>query len=112
MAATMFGTADSGPAPDARPATGIPMVEPDDEESLSAGDPFGPDDDHLRALLDREALRPLLEALTLREKQILVMRFHRAMTQSEIGLELEVSQMQVSRLLTAILGKLRAQGTP
>ena len=35
------------------------------------------------------------------------MRFFRNMTQTEIGDELGVSQMQVSRLLTRILGTLR-----
>ena len=77
---------------------------------LRAGLVRGPDDAPLREPLDREAFRPLLETLTLREKQILVMRFHRTMTQSEIGLELKISQMQVSRLITAILGKLRIHG--
>lgn len=35
------------------------------------------------------------------------MRFAQEMTQAEIGAELGVSQMQVSRLLTRILTKLR-----
>lgn len=35
------------------------------------------------------------------------MRFAQEMTQAEIGAELGVSQMQVSRLLTHILTKLR-----
>lgn len=110
MAATFSRTVDSGLDPDSRPVDDAPSSCPrsqaaefDDEQDFLAGD--------LRNLLDREALGPLLETLTLREKQILVMRFHRTMTQSEIGLELDVSQMQVSRLLTAILGKLRAPGT-
>jgi len=35
------------------------------------------------------------------------MRFFRNMSQAEIGVELGVSQMQVSRLLSQILGRLR-----
>jgi len=46
--------------------------------------------------VDREALKPLLERLTGREKRILLMRFFRNMSQAEIGVELGVSQMQVS----------------
>ena len=37
------------------------------------------------------------------------MRFVDAMTQKEIGLALGVSQMQVSRLVRAVLEKLRTQ---
>lgn len=36
------------------------------------------------------------------------MRFAREMTQAEIGAELGISQMQVSRLLTRTLTRLRA----
>ncbi|MFD3442736.1 sigma-70 family RNA polymerase sigma factor, partial [Streptomyces sp. NPDC058685] len=38
----------------------------------------------------------------------LQMRFGQEMTQAEIGKELGISQMHVSRLLTRILAKLRA----
>ena len=44
-----------------------------------------------------------------REKRILLMRFFRNMSQTEIGEELGVSQMQVSRLLSQIIGRLRDQ---
>lgn len=41
-----------------------------------------------------------------KERQALHLRFHEGMTQREIGEEIGVSQMQVSRLLRASLGKL------
>jgi RNA polymerase sigma-B factor len=69
---------------------------------------LGGDDQRLEAVVDREALKPLLAGLGDRDKRILMMRFFRGMTQSEIGEELGVSQMQVSRLLTRILEELRA----
>lgn len=56
---------------------------------------------------DREALRPLLEALPERERTILVMRFVEDMSQTQIGEELGISQMHVSRLLSRTLLQLR-----
>ena len=58
--------------------------------------------------IDRlQTLVPVITALTPRERQILVMRFVRGLTQAEIGAELGVSQMQVSRLLRDLLRRLR-----
>lgn len=78
-----------------------------DGEGATLGELLGEDDPALGMVVDREALRPLLADLNEREKRILLMRFFRGMTQSQIGAELGVSQMQVSRLLTQILGRLR-----
>jgi len=52
-------------------------------------------------------LQPALKILGVRERSILRLRFVDNLTQEEIGHRLGVSQMQVSRLLTAILAKLR-----
>lgn len=52
-------------------------------------------------------LRPALETLGARERDILRLRFVENLTQQQIGQRVGVSQMQVSRLLTAILAKLR-----
>jgi RNA polymerase sigma-B factor len=82
-------------------------------EGAALGDLLGGEDPQFDLIVDREALKPLLATLTDREKKILLMRFFRNMTQSEIGKELGVSQMQVSRLLTQIIGNLREQlGVP
>ena len=55
----------------------------------------------------RESLKPLLEGLDPREKRILLLRFFKNMTQSQIAEEIGVSQMHVSRLLTKTLEQLR-----
>ncbi|MDO0937653.1 SigB/SigF/SigG family RNA polymerase sigma factor [Streptomyces sp. DG2A-72] len=60
-------------------------------------------------VINREALRPLLRALPERERQILYMRFFCEMTQARIGLQLGVSQMHVSRLITRTCARLRDQ---
>ena len=55
----------------------------------------------------RESIKPLLEGLGEREKRILLLRFFKNMTQSQIADEIGVSQMHVSRLLTRTLTQLR-----
>ena len=47
--------------------------------------------------------------LPAREQAILVMRFYRGMTQTQIGQQLGISQMQVSRLLARALSYLQAR---
>ncbi|MEW1693552.1 RNA polymerase sigma factor SigF [Streptomyces sp. NPDC091265] len=53
------------------------------------------------------SLAPLLETLDERERAIVQMRFGQEMTQAQIGEQLGLSQMHVSRLLIRILGRLR-----
>ncbi|MGW6983801.1 SigB/SigF/SigG family RNA polymerase sigma factor [Streptomyces sp. NPDC054932] len=53
-------------------------------------------------------LAPLLEQLDERDRLILRLRFGEDKTQAEIGVELGISQMQVSRLLSRTLAGLRA----
>jgi RNA polymerase sigma-B factor len=55
----------------------------------------------------RQALAPLLAELPERERHILLLRFFEGMTQHEIGERVGISQMHVSRLLSATLSKLR-----
>ena len=57
----------------------------------------------------RVVLKPLLEHLTDREHLMLEMRFFRGATQDEIGRAIGVTQMQVSRLLADLMGRLRDQ---
>lgn len=69
---------------------------------------MGADDENLAQVELRESLKPLLEALGPREKRILLLRFFRNMTQSQIAAEVGISQMHVSRLLSRTLERLRA----
>ncbi|MCW2868427.1 MAG: hypothetical protein JWR20_2615 [Marmoricola sp.] len=55
----------------------------------------------------RLMLRPVLGHLAERDRRILNMRFYEGLTQREIAQRIGVTQMQVSRLLTRILGQLR-----
>jgi RNA polymerase sigma-B factor len=77
-------------------------------DGASLGDMIGAEDPGFARVVDREALKGLIAELSDRERDILLMRFFRGMTQSAIGAEIGVSQMQVSRLITGILTRLRA----
>ncbi|MFF3835844.1 SigB/SigF/SigG family RNA polymerase sigma factor [Streptomyces sp. NPDC002458] len=70
-------------------------------------DILGEPDSAMETVENLHALAPLLGELDERERRIIEMRFGQEMTQSQIGAELDVSQMHVSRLLTRTLGKLR-----
>ena len=70
-------------------------------------DAIGVDDANLEHVEIRESLKPLLDQLEPREKKILLLRFFKNMTQSQIAEEIGVSQMHVSRLLTRTLAQLR-----
>lgn len=58
-------------------------------------------------VVDRESLRPLLQALPEREQRLLQLRFFDGLTQTGIAAELGISQMHVSRLLARTLASLR-----
>jgi RNA polymerase sigma-B factor len=54
------------------------------------------------------ALRSIMATLSEPERRLISMRFVEQLSQADIGARIGVSQMQVSRLLTAVLGRLRA----
>ena len=70
-------------------------------------DMLGAEDDALEGVENREALKPLLAGLPERERRILLLRFFAGMTQSQIAVEVGISQMHVSRLLARTLVRLR-----
>jgi RNA polymerase sigma-B factor len=77
------------------------------EGEAAIGDRLGDDDASFDSAEARIALKPLLEHLDRRERIMLEMRFFKGATQSEIGAVLGITQMQVSRLLSALLARLR-----
>jgi len=64
-------------------------------------------DSSLEAAEARTTLEPVLKGLPERDRRILYLRYFEDQTQEQIGEELGVTQMQVSRLLTRILRDLR-----
>lgn len=84
-------------------------VESDDQRPRMVADTFGQVDDGIERVLDRTAVRPLLEALPEVERQVLYLRFFESKTQSQIAAQIGTSQMQVSRILSRTLAKLREE---
>jgi RNA polymerase sigma-B factor len=85
------------------------LIADDEPDARSVGETIGSVDARMDVVVDRIAVRPLLESLSQRERRILYMRFFQDMTQAQIGAELGLSQMHISRLLTQILNGLRTR---
>ena len=89
--------------------TPVPLSSPTGNDgSLELGDAFGDPDPDLEILTDKLAVTELMHLLPQRIQLMLALRFYGNMTQAQIAAEFNVSQMQVSRLLTRGLTWLRA----
>jgi RNA polymerase sigma-B factor len=85
----------------------------DGESTASLADTIADDEDSAFERTEAVAvLEPVLNGLAPRERRILELRFVEGHTQADIGAEIGVSQMQVSRLLRGILDRLRGQIEP
>jgi RNA polymerase sigma-B factor len=82
-----------------------PLSEEADAGTLE--DLLGGEDPELETTVAMQAVWAHLGELPDREQRLLMMRFWGNMTQAEIGAQLGVSQMQVSRLLTHAVAYLR-----
>jgi RNA polymerase sigma-B factor len=80
--------------------------------TLVVGDTLGAEDHDYELTEMRIALGPALARLTERERRIVTLRFFGNQTQTQIAEQIGVSQMHVSRLLTAALAKLRTHLGP
>ncbi|MFC8918146.1 RNA polymerase sigma factor SigF [Streptomyces sp. NPDC057116] len=85
----------------------LPLDDSGDNSSETLSDRLGEPDRELEIVENVQALKPLIEQFDERDRRILQMRYVDEMTQSEIGAELGVSQMHVSRLLSRITTRLR-----
>ena len=89
--------------------TPVPLSTPTGSNgSLELGDAFGDPDPDLEILTDKLAVTELVHLLPQRIQRMLNLRFFGNLTQAQIAAEFNISQMQVSRLLTRGLTWLRA----
>jgi RNA polymerase sporulation-specific sigma factor len=63
--------------------------------------------DNQEEMLDKMLLRGAIEQLPEREKKIIVLRYFRDMTQSEVAERIGVSQVQISRIESKIIKEFR-----
>jgi RNA polymerase sigma-B factor len=78
-----------------------------DSGTMTVSDLLGGEDPGQEAAEARTVLAPVVRQLCERDRRILLLRFFRGLTQQEIAEDIGVTQMQVSRLLTRIMGDLR-----
>ncbi len=79
----------------------------DGSDSFSILEYIGQDDELMAVIDDRTTLSVALKDLTPQEQRVLYLRFFQGLTQTEIARRLDISQMQVSRLLRRTLRILR-----
>ena len=79
-----------------------------DEDGLTLADKLC-SKDNTDDYIEKLVLRDLIEKLDERDKKIIILRYFRDKTQSEIAKELGVSQVQISRLESKLLERMRKE---
>ena len=97
--------AANGYTPSSLDAKALSADSPDEEAAFLAC--LGKVDPGIEGVENLICLKPLIAELPERDRRILSMRFGAEMTQAEIGAELDISQMHVSRLLNRTMARLR-----
>jgi RNA polymerase sigma-B factor len=80
---------------------------PQEGSESSPLETFGEEDTGFEVMEERAMLSRGFEALDERERRIIHLRFYQGLTQSQIAVELGISQMHVSRLIRGALEKMR-----
>ena len=84
-----------------------PMYNSDGDSKMLLVDTVASEEGTENKVIDKLLLQKLMQELTERERKILLLRFFRDNTQSEIAGMMGVSQVQISRIITKSLEKLR-----
>ncbi|HZE50127.1 MAG TPA: SigB/SigF/SigG family RNA polymerase sigma factor [Jatrophihabitantaceae bacterium] len=97
----------------ARAYAGVPLEVLTEREGTPIDSPLLSEvDEALERVEQRAVLRPAIDALTDREREVLLLRFIVGKSQTEIADIIGVSQMQVSRLVARSLARLRTELAP
>lgn len=65
--------------------------------------------DDYSALIDNMVLKDAIDELNEREKKIIILRFYKEQTQSQVGKKLGITQVQVSRIEKNVLKKMKVK---
>ena len=77
--------------------------------TLSLVDTLSTNKDEATLITNKVAVQNLIEKLDDREKELILLRFYKDKTQSEVAKVLGISQVQVSRIEKRILSEMKAQ---
>jgi len=84
-------------------------VNQNDENSLCLMDKIEDQDESQEKLLNHMVLEKLIGQLGEKEKEIILRRYYKNETQTQVAKALDISQVQVSRLEKKILKQMREQ---
>lgn len=84
-------------------------INQNDENSLCLMDKIEDQDESQERLLNRMVLEKLIGQLGEKEKEIILRRYYKNQTQTQVAEALDISQVQVSRLEKKILKQMREQ---
>ena len=90
-----------------RPCISVDEPVFDDDDGVCVGDRIDSGHDTENEVLNSVLLKEILDSLSPRDRQVIVLRYFRDMTQSNVAKVLGVSQVQVSRMETRIIKGLR-----
>ncbi|MBX3286769.1 MAG: sigma-70 family RNA polymerase sigma factor, partial [Actinobacteria bacterium] len=99
-------------AEDALHARNTWSLSAESDGGSALGDRLGREDRHLAAVDDRVAVTDALRGIEDSARELLYLYFFEERSQADIAERLGVSQMQVSRLLGAVLRRLRSRVGP
>lgn len=80
-----------------------------DGNSVSIVDRLIDKTNHEKMVIDRLLIKQLLDTLDEKERDIIILRYYKNKTQSDIAKEIGITQVQVSRMEKKILNKLKKQ---
>ena len=89
----------------------ISILESSSDDSRNVIDKIPCTKDESNNIVDKIALKQLIENLDDREKQIILLRFYKDKTQSEVAKVLGITQVQVSRIEKKILNSMKLKLT-
>lgn len=82
-------------------------IHQDDGAPVLLIDKIGEDKDYGAEVIDKVAIKDMINTLDARGRQVIMLRYFKDMTQSEISKVLNISQVQVSRIEKRVLEQLR-----
>lgn len=81
--------------------------ETNDDDKRGLIDTISSNKDEEQTLVNKLTIKSLLEKLEKREKEIILLRYYKGKTQSQVGKILGITQVQVSRIEKKILDRMR-----